>query len=214
MSVYLLLVMMIIIVLDMYIYLLLLLLIVMIVIVLDMLIYRSIIIIDMFIFHHYDDCLQYVYLLIIIIVLNMSNNYYHDLLSHHVYLLIELYLIRSGTLCVWLPSVIQFPAKPVPRVFPYSLLSAMAPCVSTDTPLAIRRRGSSRHPWGRTVNRALGRPSSPSPERAGPTANHMCDGVAWPESQAALKICSASSWEEYRSRTWKNKQRKYTRDCW
>lgn len=112
------------------------------------------------------------------------------------------HLILSGTLWVWLPSVTQFPAKLVPLAPPYSLLSAMAPCVRTETPLAMRRRGSSRHPWGRTVNKALGRPSTPIPERPGPTANHMCEGVAWPESHAARKICSASSCEQYRSRTW------------
>lgn len=118
------------------------------------------------------------------------------------------HLILSGTLWVWFASILQFPAKLVPLAPPYSRRKAMAPWVSTDTPLAIRRRGSSLHPWGRTANRALGRPSRPSPDRAGPTANHMCDGVAWPDAHAALKMYSASSCEQYRSRTYNNRARK------
>lgn len=113
------------------------------------------------------------------------------------------YLILSGTLWVWFPSIMQFPAKLVPRAPAYSLRKAIAPCVSTDTPFAIRRRGSSLHPCGLTANRALGRPSRPSPDRAGPTANHICEGVACPDAHAALKMCSASSCEQYRSRTCK-----------
>ena len=76
------------------------------------------------------------------------------------------------------PSVLQLPAKLVHLWLPNSRLRAMAPWVRTDTPLEMRRRGSSLQPWGLTVIRAFGKPSMTRPESAGPTANHRCDDVA------------------------------------
>lgn len=57
-------------------------------------------------------------------------------------------------------------------------------------------RGSSLQPCGRMANKALGSPSRPSPDRAGPTANHMWLGPAWPAAQAARNTSSASSREQ------------------
>lgn len=64
-------------------------------------------------------------------------------------------------------------------------------------------RGSSLQPCGRMANKALGNPSRPRPDRAGPTANHMWLGPAWPAAQAARKTSSASSREQYNRRTWR-----------
>lgn len=48
------------------------------------------------------------------------------------------HLILSGTRCVWFPSLWQLPAYCARLAVPWSLRSAMAPWVSTETPLAIR----------------------------------------------------------------------------
>lgn len=48
------------------------------------------------------------------------------------------HLILSGTLWVWLPSLWQLPAYCERLVAPWSRRRAMAPWVSTETPLAIR----------------------------------------------------------------------------
>lgn len=48
------------------------------------------------------------------------------------------HLILSGTLWVWLPSLWQFPAYCDRLVAPWSLRRAIAPWVSTETPLAMR----------------------------------------------------------------------------
>lgn len=48
------------------------------------------------------------------------------------------HLILSGTLWVWLPSLWQLPAYCDRLVAPWSLRRAIAPWVSTETPLAMR----------------------------------------------------------------------------
>lgn len=48
------------------------------------------------------------------------------------------HLILSGTLWVWLPSVWQLPAYCARLLLPWSRRRAIAPWVSTETPLAMR----------------------------------------------------------------------------
>lgn len=63
--------------------------------------------------------------------------------NNNVILTLPPHLILSATLWVWLPSVWQLPAYCDLLEAPWSLLRAMAPWVSTDTPLAIRLRDQS-----------------------------------------------------------------------
>lgn len=86
-----------------------------------------------------------------------------------------------------------------------NVLKMTQPAKPYNSEALLYLRGSSLHPWGLMANKAFGSPSRPSPDSAGPTANHMWLGPAWPAAHAARKISSASSREQYSRRTWRRK---------